>query len=191
MLKGEGGKNAEDHEENLKLLGERLGFVGHRPDKTHRKGPDVAWELPEEKLVIAFEAKTQKESPKFYKKNKHIGKILNDCEWLETKFPGYQRRLFLVGPLNPIVPQASPPQDLRVIQLSEFIELAETLESASQNIVARIDKNTTPAQAVQAAFARYGLLWPDCVDALNYTLAADLQVLEGVEDVDDPPIPVT
>jgi hypothetical protein len=143
MLKGDGGKNAEDHEENLKLLGERLGFVGHRPDDTHDKGPDVAWELPEEKMIIAFEAKTQKESPKFYKKNKHIGKMLNDCEWLEENFPGYQRRLFLVGPLNPIVPQASPPQDLRVIQLSELIEMAETLESASQSCSNRQEYNSS------------------------------------------------
>ena len=187
-LSGDGGKNAEDHEQNLKLLGERLGFVGHRPDKSSRKGPDVVWELPELKIVVAIEAKTQKESPKLYRKNKHVGKILNDCIWLEENFPGYQRRLLLIGPLSAIVQQASPPQDLRILQLSEFIGMAERLQSAAQNIVARIDASHTAPDAVQSAFEHYGLLWPDCMDAMDYALAADLQVKEEPDDQDDPPI---
>lgn len=176
MLRGNGGKNAEEHEEGLRMLGERLGFVGQRPDADSGKGPDVVWVLPEAKIVIAIEAKTQKESPKVYKKNKHIGKILNDCNWLEEHFKGYERRLLLIGPLCGIAPQASPPMDLRIIQLSEFIDLNDRLASAAQHIVARIDARNAAAQAVENAFSHYGLLWPQCLDALDYALATDLQV---------------
>jgi hypothetical protein len=147
----------------------------------------VVWELPELKVVVAIEAKTQKESPKLYRKNKHVGKILNDCIWLEENFPGYQRRLLLIGPLSAIVQQARPPQDLRILQLSEFIGMAERLQSAAQNIVARIDASHTAPDAVQSAFEHYGLLWPECMDAMDYALAADLQVKEEPDDQDDPP----
>ena len=174
-LKGDGGKNADDHEANLKLLGEMLGFLGHRPDADTGKGPDVLWEFPEQRIAIAIEAKTQKESPRVYKKNKHIGKVLNDCNWLEENFNGYTRRLLLVGPLCGIAPQASPPPDLRVLPMSEFVELADRLSSAAQQTVARIDANSSAEVAVENAFSHYGLIWPECLDALDYRLAGDLQ----------------
>jgi hypothetical protein len=150
-LKSDGGANSEIHESNLKLLGEKLGFVCSRPDSEERpkKGPDVVWALPELKLVVAIEAKTQKESPKLYKKNQHIGKIHNDCEWLANKYPEYQRRLLLIGPRCAIVPQASPPPDLRIIQLEEFVGLAERLVNAAQHAVARFDNRFSAAVAIQ------------------------------------------
>jgi len=174
-LRGDGGKNAEIHEEGLRLLGDQLGFLGSRPDAELGKGPDVLWELPEAKVVVAIEAKTQKESPKVYKKNKHIGKVLNDCVWLEEKYRDYTRRLLLVGPRCGIAPQASPPSDLRVLPISEFITLAERLSNAAQNIFARIDSDKAKALAVESAFSFYGLLWPECLDAMEYCLAGDLQ----------------
>ncbi|HEX5398838.1 MAG TPA: hypothetical protein VFY06_07300, partial [Verrucomicrobiae bacterium] len=182
LLNGGGGKNAEEHEEGLRLLGEKLGFIATRPDADAGKGPDVAWSLPEAKVVVAFEAKTQKESPKVYKKNKHIGKVLNDCIWLEENFKSYERRLFLLGPEVGIAPQASPPPDLRVVELSQFIGLTERLVSAALHIVARIDSKTPSQQAVQNGFLHYGLLWPECVDSFDYTLAADLQVDTDAND---------
>jgi hypothetical protein len=181
-LKGGGGQNADTHEESLKLLGERLGFLGSRPDSESGKGPDVVWELPEAKIVVAIEAKTQKESPKVYKKNKHIGKVLNDCIWLDENYKGYRRRLLLVGPHCGIAPQASPPPDLRVVSISEFIALAERLSNAAQNIFARIDSAKAKALAVESAFSFYGLLWPDCLDGMEYCLATDLQAEAEVDE---------
>ena len=61
------------------------------------------------------------------------------------------------------------------IQLAEFIALAARVESAAQNAIARIDAKTSATSAVQNALSHYGLLWPSCIDALNYTLASDLQ----------------
>lgn len=182
MLEGDGGKNAAEHEDGLRILGERLGFVATRPDADTGKGPDVTWALPEAKLVVAIEAKTQKESPKVYKKNKHIGKILNDCNWLEEHYKGYERRLLLVGPLCGIAPQASPPTDLRIIQITELVGLAQRLSSAALHIVARIDAKNPAPQAVENAFSHYGLLSPTCVDALDYALAADLQIENESEE---------
>ena len=186
-LRSDGGINADTHEEGLKLLGEQLGFAGFRPDADTGKGPDVLWELPEMKVVVAFEAKTQKESPKVYKKNKHIGKVLNDCIWLDERYKGYSRRLLLVGPRCGIAPQASPPPGLRVLPISEFVALAERLSNAAQNIFARIDSDKAKALAVQAAFSFYGLLWPDCLDAMEYCLASDLQSEADPDENDELP----
>jgi hypothetical protein len=168
---------------NFAKIRERLGFVCRRPDsETKGKGPDVLWVLPEAKILMAFEAKTQKESPKVYKKNKHIGKILNDCEWLDKNFSGFERRFLLIGPLCGIAPQASPPTDLRIVQITEFIEIAERLVGAVENIVARVDADNPAPVAVENSFAHYGLLWPDCVDVLDYMLAGDLQEEDDPDD---------
>jgi hypothetical protein len=71
--------------------------------------------------------------------------------------------------------------DLRIIQLSEFIGLNDRLASAALHIAARIDANNAAVQAAENAFSHYGLLWPECLDALDYALASDLQV-EGDGD---------
>jgi hypothetical protein len=34
---------------------------------------------------------------------------------------------------------------------------------------------------IQNAFAHYGLRWPECIDALDYALACDLQVDEAAD----------
>ena len=184
-LNGDGGKNAEDHEEGLRLLGEKLGFLASRPGNPGTgtgTGPDVLWELPELNVVVAMEAKTQKESPKAYKKNKHIGKVLNDCEWLANNYGGHERRIMIIGPQCGVAPQASPPSDLRIVQMAEFIELAYRLANAAQSIAARIDSNRPAELAIEDALMYYGLLWPDSLDAFNYELAVDLQLDCEAED---------
>ena len=170
-----GGLNAEDHEAALEHLGLCLGFEASRPGKGGAAGPDVLWVLPELRALVAIEAKTQKESPKVYKKNQHIGKVLNDCTWLDERFNGYERRLVIVGPIVGVAAQASPPPDLRIVEISEFVELARRTSQAAQHITARLSVPQSVGDAAETALALYGIRWPECLDSMHYRFAVDLQ----------------
>ncbi len=173
-LKGDGGKNATDHEQAIHDVGLFLGFRPSRPDRDHGKGPDVLWLLDDEKIAVGIEAKTQKENPKMYKKNATIGKLHNDRQWIEENAPKFAQQLVIVGPLVGIVKQANPPPNLRVAPLANFQSLADRLLFAAQYI-ATAQSDMSKDTAVQLAFEVYGLLWPKCLDSMDYRLASDLQ----------------
>ena len=58
-------------EEAVRLLGEILGFDATRPDNDIGKGPDVFWVNNQTKEVLAFELKTNKNTPTRYKKDRN------------------------------------------------------------------------------------------------------------------------
>lgn len=174
-LEGDGGTNAEDHEAALCQLGRLLGFVASRPDKQGGAGPDVLWHLPEARKLFAAEAKTQKESPDAYKKNKHIGKVLNDYEWLRNHHGDCAATIAIIGPIRSVAREASPPADLRIMPMQGFIGLAREVGLAEYARRGFIQEGVRGDVAMQAALASHGLLWPQCIDALEYRNAVDLQ----------------
>lgn len=163
-LEGDGGPNAATHETALATLGSMLGFVTSRPDKDLKKGPDVLWLNPEVKGACGIEAKTQKTSPRAYKKL-HIGKLAQDKIWIDKEHPNSECRLLILGPLVPVVSQASPPVELRVVPMESFLELAESLRRAERRVASR-PSTWTVSQAAQEALHHYRLLWPGLLDNL-------------------------
>jgi uncharacterized protein YukE len=174
-LQGDGGKNAEHHEQALCDLGSLLGLESSRPEKKpDNKGPDVAWLCPESKDAIGLEAKTQKTKPVVYKKTRDIGQALDSREWLKQNHPHLKDQVWMVGDLGDVVMQANPPADLRVVTLESMMDLAQRLINVGRRIVVRPVGSSLEA-ATQEAFMYYGLLWPQVAESLEYRLAIDLQ----------------
>ena len=174
-LQGDGGKNAELHEQALCDLGTLLGLESSRPEKgVEKKGPDVAWLCPESKDVVGLEAKTQKNSPVVYKKNQDIGQAHNSREWLKQTHPGMNDHIWIVGDLGDVVVQANPPQDLRVVTMESMIDLAQRLVYAGRRVSVRPPKSSLES-ATQEAIDYYGLQWPQFAESLVYRFAVDLQ----------------
>lgn len=183
-LQGDGGTNAEEHEQAICDLGLLLGLVAQRPEKTDRskRGPDVTWLSPEMEQVVGLEAKTQKTEPLVYRK-RDIGQALDSREWLRTEHAGLAHQIWIVGQHGPVVAQASPPDDLRIVLPESLIEAAERLLFAARRIAAR-PTGWSVEQATQEALAFYGLLWPGVGEGLEYRLARDLQD-NGITDADE------
>lgn len=174
-LQGDGGKNAEYHEQALCDLGSLLGLESSRPEKKpDKKGPDVAWLCPESKDALGLEAKTQKTKPVVYKKTRDIGQALDSREWLKQNHPHLKDQVWMVGDLGDVVMQANPPPDLRVVTLESMMDLAQRLINAGRRIIVR-PSGASMESATQEAFTYYGLLWPQVAESLEYRMAVDLQ----------------
>lgn len=173
-LQGDGGKNAEQHEQALCDLGSLLGLESTRPEKKpDNKGPDVAWICPETKDAIGLEAKTQKTQPVVYKK-RDIGQALDSREWLKKNYSQLEVQVWMVGELGDVVMQANPSDDLKVVTLESMIDLAQRLVSVGRRIIVR-PAGSSLESATQEAFKYYGLLWPQVAESLEYRMAIDLQ----------------
>jgi hypothetical protein len=181
-LQGDGGMNAEHHEQALCDLGSLLGLESSRPEKgVEKRGPDVAWLCRESKDALGLEAKTKKAKPVVYKKNQDIGQAYNSREWLKQNHPGLNDHIWIVGDLGDVVMQANPPQDLRVVTLESMVDLTQRLINAGRRIAVR-PPGSSPEAATQEAFTYYGLCWPHVAESLEYRLAIDLQDNAVVDD---------
>lgn len=181
MLQGEGGLNAEEHEQALCDLGSLLGLESSRPGKkVENKGPDVAWVCPDSKDAIGLEAKTQKRKPVVYKK-RDIGQSLDSREWLAQNHHHLNHQVWMVGDLGDVVMQANPPTDLKVVTLESMIDLAQRLIYVGRRINVR-QTGVSLESATQEAFTHYGLLWPQVAESLEYRMAMDLQDNAVVDD---------
>jgi hypothetical protein len=120
------GKSSNEKEESLRVFGELLGYTAARPDNEFGSGPDVTWKDSESGYGLAFELKTEKDSPAQYKK-KEVGQMHNHIQWLkdneaDTSWDG----LLLVGPNGTCNADASPSDN---IFLAEHEALAQRMRA--------------------------------------------------------------
>jgi replicative superfamily II helicase len=76
--------SAARYEEALAYLGSYLGFEAERPEKGHKKGPDVLWRT-EATFDFVIEAKSKKEDNPLYK-NDHA-QLLEAEAWFKSTYP--------------------------------------------------------------------------------------------------------
>ena len=89
----------------------------------------------------------------------------------------------IVGRKLPVSSNANPPDDLLVIPLEQFVELANRLGEMF-DYVESAARESDVAVCVQKALVAFGLVWPQCLTALESYLAADLRNPRNLESAD-------
>ena len=170
------GEQTKPVEAALANLGRLLGLMPSRPDndKPRKTGPDVVWRYIPSKTGVALEAKTDKKPKSQYQKADDIGQFHDHIQYLTKAYP--EERFFkaIVGPMLPVSGQCHPPDDLRIVSLEEFQELTERVRMMYDYIAASTDKDPLSVKA-QRWLSYLGLEWPQCFEALPFSLATDLQ----------------
>lgn len=177
------GDDTKPAEAALADLGRLLGLTAHRPDNTKPKktGPDVLWRYLPSKAGVALEAKTDKKPKSQYQKTDDIGQFHDHVQYLTKAHPGETFLKAIVGPILPVSRQCHPPDDLRVVALEEFQRLNEHVQELYNYIAASTDRDPLPVLA-QRWLSFLGLEWPQCFEALAFSLATDLQRDETSSD---------
>lgn len=153
-------------------LGHLMGFTATRPDKELGTGPDVLWVLAERKVAVGLEAKTEKVSGE-YRKKEEIGQIHDHLSWMEENFEGQHLSSCIVGKLFPVSKASNPPDELRILPLDGFNELATRVE---QLYIALSGLQPVDIAArIESTLRDLGLNWPTFWNAIPGKLATDLQ----------------
>lgn len=110
---------ATKYEEALRMFGFCLGFVSSRPDNELTKGPDVLWFDEHENSVLGLEAKTEKTSGEFNKKE--VGQALQHLIWIGEQYAQSENLgLVLVSDASKANEGASPTKDLMSVGIQEI-----------------------------------------------------------------------
>lgn len=166
------GEPTKPVEEAVRALGAFMGLYASRPEKGEGTGPDVLWEGEGAIVAAGFDLKTGKKENGEYDKEE-IGQSLNHAEWLREKFGKKPILHAIVGRLLKVSPLSNPPRHLCVIELDQFIDLADRIEAVYQAVDA--DDKSSIEHSFQRWLQHYGLLWPTCVESLASRLAIDLK----------------
>ena len=173
LLNGDG--SPPEIEEALRWLGQYLGFGSTRPDndKNIRTGPDVLWIIPDSKEALCMEVKTDKEQNNYQKYD--VSQLGSHVQWVRTNKPLVDRiHPAFVGPLIPATRSANPSDQDLVIELSQFKELADRLESALEDAVS----NATPltlGECLAHTFTTNSLLWADIFPSISSNRLQDIE----------------
>lgn len=177
------GPETNKTEQALRELGDMLGLQASRPDKEKKTGPDVLWRCTNQNSGAALECKSDKKPTSQYQKVDDIGQFDDHIRHLERTHPGERFYKVIVGRKLPVSSNANPPDDLLIIPLEQFIELANRLKAMFEYVESAAHEGDV-AVCIEKALIAFGLLWPQCLTSLESYLAVDLRNprnLEGAE----------
>jgi hypothetical protein len=170
------GDNTKPAEAALCDLGKLLGLEATRPDNSGPKktGPDVLWRYTPSKAGVALEAKTNKKAGSQYQKKDDIGQFHDHVAYLRKHFPGEIFFQSIVGPLLLVSDESNPSDELRIVPLEGFQDLAARVEQMYDFIDSSTDGDPPEVKA-ERWLQSMGLTWPQCFESLSYSLASDLK----------------
>jgi hypothetical protein len=118
----------DPYEEQVRHLGELLGYESTRPDKQLGKGPDVLWVDEKNKQALLIELKTGyteqiKKPNEFFLSKEKIGQVNQHIMWYQNE-SGYQINEMLgciiLAPDIPIHHTASPHQNIKKLTIENY-----------------------------------------------------------------------
>lgn len=156
-------------EEALRNLGRLIGLRAERPDKSKKTGPDVTWKGEGGPEAWGFELKTDKDEDGIYSKTE-IAQCHDHKEWLSANHGG-NCELTIVGRMLAVSEQANPFPTLRITEIDSFRDL---LYRAKQMLDAVESGDKFDLERLfQSWLNHYGLIWPNCVESMDSSLAVD------------------
>lgn len=99
------GTKADKFEQALNELGRALGFVGERPDKEWKEGPDNLWALDDTQYIL-WECKSEVNLKRSEINPREAEQMNRSCAWFEKHYAGSSAKNILVHPSN-YVPSAT------------------------------------------------------------------------------------
>jgi hypothetical protein len=95
----------------------------------------VIWTDPENKIILSFELKTDKEEPTTYRKKEDIGQGHDHISWTEEKHPDYEHLgLIFVGPIGCCTVQSNPSDNMYHCTIKDIQTLRNNLLAALTSI---------------------------------------------------------
>ena len=155
---------AQTAEENIKLLGEHLGFGSTMPDKESSDGgPDNLWALSSDWYAV-MELKTAvvRDDPRI--KKSEAEQLLHSSNWFVQKYGKDVKHIpVLFHPSAEVEPDCVPDPETRVVQPRDLSLLAKHVDDFVSDLVA--ENSWTDAKEIQKALKKNKLLGRTVIDS--------------------------
>jgi hypothetical protein len=120
------GTLADRFEAAVDDLAQALGFVGQRPDKEWKQGPDNLWALRDNEFLL-IECKSQVALTRSEINKGETEQMNSSCAWFGRHYPGSQATNVLIIPTNRLANAAGLTHEVTVLQKTGLTRLVENV----------------------------------------------------------------
>ena len=117
---------SDNFEKALHELSKALGFVGERPDKEWKEGPDNLWAL-NDKQYILFECKNEVKLERAEINKSESEQMNSSCAWFERHYKGMNCKNIIIHPAKKLASSAAFTHPVEVIRVSELKKLTKNV----------------------------------------------------------------
>jgi len=117
------GVKADKFEQALDEISLAIGFVGERPDKKWKEGPDNLWALDDSQYIL-WECKNEVEINRAEINKREAEQMNRSSAWFTKHYPGMQVKHIIIHPSNNVASAASFTHDveaMRELELKQFL----------------------------------------------------------------------
>ena len=122
------GVKADRFESALNELSRALGFVGERPDKEWKEGPDNLWALDSARYFL-WECKNEVEVTRAEINKRETEQMNRSSAWFERHYPGCSVERFIVHPSKRIQRAAALTHMVKVVGVAELQKLTKAIQN--------------------------------------------------------------
>ncbi len=122
------GVESEKFEQALYELGNLLGYVSQRPDKSIRKGPDVLWCVSNNKYIL-IECKSEVSVMRKCISKHEAGQMDEHCGWFESEYGAAEVLNILAIPTIELASDAYFTKDIKIIRKSNLESLKKRIRA--------------------------------------------------------------
>lgn len=122
------GQRADKFEGAVKELGDALGFLSQRPDKTIKKGPDNLWCAEDNKYFI-FECKSEVSSNRNEIYKVETGQMNNHCAWFDKEYNTNNVTRIMIIPTKDLSKDGDFTHDVRIMRGGKLMQLHKNVKA--------------------------------------------------------------
>lgn len=120
------GCKADKFEQALDELSRALGFVGERPDKEWKEGPDNLWALDDMHYIV-WECKSEVETGRPDINKREAEQMNRSCAWFGKHYSGMKVRNIMIIPTHKVSSAAAFTHDVQVMRAAELNRLTKAV----------------------------------------------------------------
>lgn len=121
------GAKANNFENALHELSQALGFVGERPDRDWKEGPDNLWALNDNQYIL-FECKNEVKIERAEINKSESEQMNSSCAWFERHYKGMNCKNIIIHPAKKLSSAAAFTHSVEVIRSSELKRLKQNIK---------------------------------------------------------------
>lgn len=122
------GTEADIFEKTMETLGEALGYISQRPDKTIRKGPDNLWCLGNNSFIM-FECKSEVSQGRKDIHKSEAGQMNNHCGWFEKEYYDAKAYRVMIIPTLYLAYDADFTHDVKIMDKNKLQLLRKNVQA--------------------------------------------------------------
>jgi hypothetical protein len=122
------GTRADTFEKALNELARALGFVGQRPDKEWKAGPDNLWAVRDGEYIL-LECKSEVGTSRREISKDETGQMNNSAAWFEANYPNAKATLIMIIPTRDLADGAGFIKDVGIMREHNLRKLVHNVKA--------------------------------------------------------------